>query len=89
MCQQVLTRPTTERTATDNAEICEGCPRCQDPNGPWCSMPHPKFDNRHPTCRHCGHCILRGEHNDDTEDLDRHPGFPRGHGGAMGKFSVN
>ena len=48
---------------------CEGCPRCQDQNAPWCSIPHPEYGNLHPVCQHCRHCVLRGSHADDTSDL--------------------
>lgn len=92
-----IARPTTRRRTRRRhrqsrermPEHCEGCPRCQDPNAPWCAEHHAKFDGRHPRCRACGHCVLRGNHNDPTDDLDRHPGFPRSHGGGMAPISPN
>ena len=49
---------------------CDGCPRCQRPDAGFCSNPHPQFNNLHPVCKSCGHCVLRGEHNDSADDLD-------------------
>ncbi len=54
---------------------CPGCPRCQDPAAPLCHLRHEKFANRHPLCKLCHHCVLRGKHADDASDLDDHPGF--------------
>ena len=48
---------------------CEGCPRCQDSNAPWCTTSHPKWNNLHPVCKKCRHCVLNGSHDDDIEDL--------------------
>ena len=33
-------------------------------------MRHPQYNNLHPVCRKCGHCVLRGKHSDDTSDLE-------------------
>ena len=49
---------------------CEGCPRCQDSDSGFCKQQHAKFNNLHPVCRRCGHCVLRGKHNDDIKDLE-------------------
>ena len=54
---------------------CEGCPRCDEPASGFCKIPHPKYQNRHPVCKVCGHCVLRGNHMDDASDLDEHPGL--------------
>ena len=54
---------------------CSGCPRCEQSNTSTCTIPHPRFANRHPVCKVCGHCVLRGKHKDDASDLDDHPGF--------------
>ena len=62
---------------------CDGCPRCDDPNAGFCRIPHVKYQNRHPVCKVCGHCVLRGNHLDDASDLDNHPGF-----GPAEAFSV-
>jgi hypothetical protein len=37
----------------------------------------------------CGHCVLRGQHQDDASDLDDHPGFSAGGPGSAGKPSLN
>jgi len=56
---------------------CEGCPRCQDSSAGFCKMfhfgTHPRYgkvDKLHPVCKRCGHCVLRGSHNDDISDLE-------------------
>ena len=48
-------------------------PRCQDAaNAGFCKQTHnPEYGNLHPVCRSCGHCVLRGQHNDDTSDLEQ------------------
>ena len=74
----VLDRETEVRTQTGQGNRqgrCDGCPRCDEPNSPFCNIPHPKYQNRHPVCKVCGHCVLRGNHRDDAADLDDHPGF--------------
>ena len=87
-----IERPET-RTQTGQGgrhRECPGCPRCQDPQAQLCQQPHPKFNNRHPVCRACGHCVLRGRHADDAEDLDDHPGFGPGEmGSGMDQPSLN
>ena len=30
----------------------------------------PKYGRLHPVCRRCGHCVLRGRHDDDASDLE-------------------
>ena len=51
-------------------------PRWQDAaNAGFCKQTHnPEYGNLHPVCRSCGHCVLRGQHNDDTSDLDEPQG---------------
>ena len=49
---------------------CDGCPRCQDAKAGYCPNTHHEFGGRHPVCKICGHCVLRGEHEDDADDLD-------------------
>lgn len=73
----VMERPETLTQAggANRYGRCDGCPRCDDPNSGTCRIPHPKYQNRHPVCRACGHCVLRGNHRDDASDLDDHPGF--------------
>ena len=48
-------------------------PRWQDAaNAGFCKKIHkPEYGNLHPVCRRCGHCVLRGQHNDDTSDLEQ------------------
>ena len=48
-------------------------PRCQDAaTAGFCKQIHkPEYGNLHPVCRRCGHCVLRGQHNDDTSDLEQ------------------
>lgn len=73
----VATRPETHTQAggSNRHGSCDGCPRCQDANAVYCTSYHQRFGGRHPVCKRCGHCVLRGSHQDDTSDLDRHPGF--------------
>ena len=70
----VLERETQTGQGTGHRS-CDGCPRCESSDATWCNIPHPKFANRHPVCKVCGHCVLRGQHKDDGADLDEHPGF--------------
>ena len=70
-----LEQPKTQSGSGAGHRYCEGCPRCQDPSAPLCSIQHPKFAPTHPVCKVCGHCVLRGKHADDASDLDDHPGF--------------
>ena len=79
MTTTTLTRPETEteysqsQSGTTGGRSCEGCPRCQDAaNAGFCKQTHnPEYGNLHPVCRSCGHCVLRGQHNDDTSDLEQ------------------
>ena len=59
----------TQRSQSTGGRYCEGCPRCTDDPSQMCKQPHPQYQNLHPVCRRCGHCVLRGEHSDDTSDL--------------------
>lgn len=54
-----------------------------------CNIPHPKFADRHPVCKVCGHCVLRGQHQDDASDLDDHPGFSGSGPESAGRPSLN
>ena len=54
--------------------------RCWPASG-FCKIPHPKYQNRHPVCKVCGHCVLRGNHMGDASDLDEHPGLGPEHAG--------
>ena len=81
-----LTRPETEYSQSQSGMAggrnCEGCPRCQDAaNAGFCKKIHkPEYGNLHPVCHRCGHCVhcvLRGQHNDDTSDLE-HDGHQEG-----------
>ena len=65
-----LTRPEVQTGSGSGYRSCDGCPRCQKPDAGFCSNPHPQFNNLHPVCKSCGHCVLRGEHNDSADDLD-------------------
>ena len=70
----VLERETVTQQGGDTGNrYCEGCPRCQDSGAIWCNIRHPKFNNLHPVCKRCGHCVLCGKHNDDTSDLEDTP----------------
>ena len=75
-----LLEPRTQTGMGTGNRECPGCPRCRDPEAPLCNIPHPKFQNQHPVCKFCGHCVLRGKHLDDGADLDDHPGFGEGEG---------
>ena len=50
---------------------CDGCPRCSDADSGFCKQPHPQYRGLHPVCMTCGHCVLRGKHRDDAQDLER------------------
>jgi len=65
----ILTQKEIERNKDIFGRYCEGCPRCKDNNIGFCKESHIKFNNLHPICRRCGHCVLRGKHNDDISDL--------------------
>ena len=69
--------PRTQTGQGTGHRSCDGCPRCARPDSPTCNIPHPKFANRHPVCKVCGHCVLRGQHQDDASDLDDQPGIQR------------
>ena len=75
---ETATRPQTG--SGSQTPRCDGCPRCQDANAPLCHLHHEKYAGRHPVCRLCRHCVLRGKHADDASDLDEHPGFKAGQG---------
>ena len=63
------TKETDLQLASNKGRFCEGCPRCTDESAGFCKQAHPKYNNLHPVCRVCGHCVLRGKHSDDTSDL--------------------
>ena len=71
----ILLEADTQTKQGSNSRNCDGCPRCDDSGSKMCNIPHPKYGNRHPICKICGHCVLRGRHQDDAADLDDHPGF--------------
>ena len=48
---------------------CSSCPRCTDSNAGFCKQGHAYYNGMHPVCRRCGHCVLRGTHDDDVSDL--------------------
>ena len=64
-----VTERETQRSQGTGGRYCEGCPRCRDADAGFCTQHHPQFNNLHPVCRRCGHCVLRGSHNDDISDL--------------------
>ncbi len=68
----VTTLPEQETRVSQGSggRYCEGCPRCQDDGAGFCTMRHPQYNNLHPVCRRCGHCVLRGKHSDDISDLE-------------------
>ena len=74
MTTVLLPEQETQVSQGSGGRYCEGCPRCQDANAGFCTMAHPEFGNRHPVCKRCGHCVLRGSHDDDTSDLDKYRG---------------
>lgn len=82
-----LTRPEVQTGSGSGYRYCDGCPRCQKPNAPLCSTPHPQFNGLHPVCKVCGHCVLRGKHNDPADDLDDLAGNFTGPG--QGEHSLN
>lgn len=64
-----LDRETVTSDADQTPGYCEGCPRCTNPEGPWCQTNHPETPGVHPLCHWCKHCVLRGTHVDDAEDV--------------------
>ena len=68
----VTTLPEQETRLSQGSggRYCEGCPRCRDADAGFCTSRHPQYNNLHPVCRRCGHCVLRGSHSDDTSDLE-------------------
>ena len=64
-----VTERETQQSQGTGGRYCEGCPRCQNANSGFCTQPHPQYNNLHPVCRRCGHCVLRGSHSDDISDL--------------------
>ena len=83
------TRQQTQTGQGNSHRSCDACPRCKDAGSPMCSIPHPKFNNLHPLCNACGHCLLRGKHKDDGADLDEHPGFGNNDPGSTPPPSLN
>ncbi len=81
------TKPTgtTEPTTVQEPQVqagggtgtpkCDGCPRCQDAQAGFCPTYHHEFGGRHPVCKVCHHCVLRGKHQDDASDLDNYRGM--------------
>ena len=74
-----MTTKTEEDTKTEftvGRRKCPGCPRCND--GTWCKgdPDHQRWNNLHPICKVCGHCVLRGTHLDDITDLQVWPMRP-------------
>ena len=68
---------TREETSTGRGAgggYCEGCPRCNNAQAGLCTTNHQEFGGRHPVCKACGHCVLRGKHIDDGADLDQYRG---------------
>ena len=63
-------KPEIELSVSSGGRSCAGCPRCTDKNAKWCTVQHKEHGNLHPVCRLCGHCVLRGSHNDDLSDLE-------------------
>ncbi len=54
-----------------DGRYCDGCPRCTEDETSLCKDRHPEFNGFHPVCKRCGHCVLRGQHNDNMDDLRR------------------
>ena len=61
------TRPADAGTSAANR--CEGCPRCDAPGTALCPACHGQYGGLHPRCKACGHCVLRGKHQDEGSDL--------------------
>ena len=59
-----LVEPEAQRSRGTGGRRCEGCPRCQDANAGFCTQQRPRYGNLHPVCKTCGHCVLRGRHDD-------------------------
>lgn len=63
------TKPEVQTGGTGRDRKCPGCPRCKDSQAPLCGSYHPETPGVHPVCKWCGHCVLRGTHIDDAEDV--------------------
>ena len=59
----------TQKAPPSSGRYCDGCPRCTGDPSLFCTQRHEKFGNLHPVCKRCGHCVLRGSHDDDISDL--------------------
>ena len=63
----------TQESVGHGGRYCDGCPRCTDSEASFCKQQHPVHSGNsqglHPVCRRCGHCVLSGSHNDNTDDL--------------------
>ena len=59
----------TSRSQDTSGRYCDGCPRCTESDAGFCKQGHPRFNNLHPVCKACGHCVLRGTHKDDASDV--------------------
>ena len=75
MSTEIITREETSVGDSISGRYCDGCPRCTDADAGFCKQVHmnrnhpPFTQGLHPVCRRCGHCVLRGTHNDPTDDL--------------------
>ena len=73
MTTEIIIREETSVGDSTSGRYCDGCPRCTDANAGFCKTKHRFVTNNnmglHPVCRRCGHCVLRGTHNDPTDDL--------------------
>ena len=59
----------TQESVGHSDRYCDGCPRCKDSDAPFCRQQHLRWQGLHPVCRRCGHCVLNGTHEDNTDDL--------------------
>ena len=68
-----LTRPETEYSQMAGGRSCEGCPRCKDAaNAGFCKQIHnPSTGTSTRYADAAATCVLRGQHNDDTSDLEQ------------------
>ena len=67
MTTQIIERTSTDKTT--KGRYCEGCPRCTDADAGFCPTNHVAYNRLHPVCKRCGHCVMRGKHDDNTSDI--------------------
>ena len=67
-----LTRPETQTGAGSGSgyRSCDGVRAARIPTRGSALTRIRSLNGLHPVCKVCGHCVLRGKHNDPGDDLD-------------------